>query len=542
MSYLLKVEFKEHSSPVVTELLGERFTDVSGDAQGNNLFLVSGKSEPHLPGLSAILKSVWQGVLVKIDGAEVTIYSDPVGSVPVYYTSISSRNTVYISDSADQIFSILDKIELEMVAFWQSVAFETPLGNRTIIAGVYQLNGGQSLRFASDLDTTIQRYWDWNFRDEVIHNLSFQECIERASELLESSFNSQLKGCDGPYLLPISGGLDSRLVTVLASRNLPKDLVQPVTYAYSSRSQEYQLAKAVCSNLGLKEPIFHELNSTVYKDATEWMPRETGGMVAFFNCHLLDYLRKTDFRGTVLTSAFSDGLCGYESQDVQGESWENSAKVKQWIRFSKDYGLDEDISCTTMEDLEKLSWEWTRSSISSFDEFLYIVERHSKFHLPLINLWQRFSSTATPFISSELFELFFSMRPEFRINKSVEKDVVEYLCPGIADIGSMSSLVLTGRTGSRSKRLFHRSINFLNVLLRGLGYAEHEIPSSRITEQLAKALHTELRADFDAAINEMYSRGALSSFQLSKFSKPSLRFNEKLRSQLSILNAFRIFE
>jgi asparagine synthase len=388
----------------------------------------------------------------------------------------------------------------------------------------------------------VRRYWSWDFCNQEIQCLSFGACVDRATELFDTAFREATRDLTWPYLLPISGGVDSRMVSVLASKNLAPDLIQPVTYAYSSNSQEYQIAKQVCEKLGLNSPELHRLNNDTYKKALDWMPRETGGMVAFFNCHLLDYLRSTGFRGNILTSAFSDGLCGYEAKGGSGASWESSEKVKTWSRFASLYGLDSKIIDETRADFNSLAKEWENSTISSFDEYLYIVERHSKFHLPLVNLWRRHCGTSTPFISNELLELFFSMSTEFRINKQLEQACIKKLNPSVYDVGSISSLILTGRTGPRAERIYHRSINFFNMLLRGIGLASMEVPSSRVTEQLAKALHTDLKPYYKSALQGLHSRGFITKKEMEAFTRPSLRVNERLVSQLTMLNAARVYD
>ncbi len=185
--------------------------------------------------------------------------------------------------------------------------------------------------------------------------------------------------------------------------------------------------------------------------------------------------------------------------------------------------------------------EWTESTITSYTEFLYIIERHVKFHLPLLNLWGRYADVHTPFISNDLVNLFFSMPPKYRINKCLEHAVIERLSPELSALPSMSSLVLSGRTGNKFDRVINRSLNFVNVVLRGIRCAQLELPSPRITEQLGKAMHTELRQALHNGCQQLEEYGLVTSGQKAKLSQPALRVGEKLGIQWAALNSSKVY-
>ncbi|MDA8805030.1 asparagine synthase-related protein, partial [Candidatus Pelagibacter bacterium] len=345
-------------------------------------------------------------------------------------------------------------------------------------------------------------------------------------------------------LLPLSGGYDSRLIAVLAIRHLHKDKIHPVTYCYSKISREYIYANKISKNLSLSGHQFHQLSSQSYLQALDWMVKETGGLVSFYNVHLLDYLRSSYGIEGILSSGFSDALCGFEAHSetkLTYSTWEKSKMVLRWKGFSKEYKISHHIDGETMNDFEILSKEWNESNITSFDEYLYIIERHAKFHLPILNLWRKYSPVINPFISSELIKLFFSMPPKFRFNKILEKGVIQRFSPDVASIKSMSSLVIYGRTGNKVDRLLNRGINFTNMILRSIGFAQLEIPSPRITEQLCKAMHTFLKKGYARSVSQLYDMDIFNSQQAKKMKKISLRVDNKLSYQLHALNCAAVY-
>ena len=76
--------------------------------------------------------------------------------------------------------------------------------------------------------------------------------------------------------------------------------------------------------------------------------------------------------------------------------------------------------------------------------------------------------------------LFFGMPPAYRINKVLEHAVVHRLSPKVADLPSMSSLVLSGRTADPFDHLLFRGLNFLNMLLKISHLGAFEIPVPQI--------------------------------------------------------------
>ena len=258
--------------------------------------------------------------------------------------------------------------------------------------------------------------------------------------------------------------------------------------------------------------------------------------------HLMSYARgeinKIDLEA--YTQNILD-LMRMEAVKMDHDSWRDEAPVKKWHETVKWLGIPGDIDESTRADLEFLAHEWSESTITSYTEYLYIVERHVKFHLPLLDLWRKYADVYTPFVSNDLVHLFFSMPPEYRIDKRLEHSVIKRLSPELAALPSMSSLVLSGRAGGKIDRVVNRAVNFINVLFRGLHCGHLEIPSPRITEQLGKAMHTDLRQELYDGCNRLEEYGLLTGEQKAKLNRPALRVGAKLGVQLAALNSSKVY-
>lgn len=493
----------------------------------------------------------WEGVAIDVccDNGVINVWADPVGLLPVYFSVTNGGGIVAITDDPKYLIeNVLNATEPDVVGFWQALAFETPLRNRTILKNVRQLGGGEKMSISRSGIISISRYWKWDIIDDHYSSLNFEQCIDVACELFDEnmrvSANREIERSERELLLPLSGGSDSRLSAVLATRHLHRDRLQPLTYAYSKVSREVAVAKKISDELAFDRHQFHRLTPQSYLNALHCMPRETGGLISFANTHLLDYLRSSCGLSGIVSSGFSDALCGYEAHSaikLPYGTWKQSEKVQKWQSFAQEFKVPRAVDEETMRDLMALSKAWNESSITTYDEYLYIVERHVKFHLPLLNLWRRHAPVLTPFISSDLIKLFFSMPPNFRIKKVLEHAVIKRLAPGVASIESMSSLVLTGRSGGKFDRLANRGINLANVVLRSIGLGSVEIPSPRITEQLAKALHTTLKRDYVESVSQLAYMGLYDSQQSKRLDKPALRVGDRLGTQLTALNCAAVY-
>lgn len=493
----------------------------------------------------------WEGVAIDVcsDNGVIKVWADPVGLLPVYYSVTNGGGMVVITDDPKYLIeNVLSATEPDVVGFWQALAFETPLRNRTILKNVRQLGGGEKMSISRNGTISISRYWKWDIKDDYYSSLNFEQCVDIACELFDEnmrvSANNEIERSERELLLPLSGGADSRLSAVLAARHLHRDRLQPLTYAYSKTSREVAVAKKISDELAFDGHQFHRLTPQSYLNALHCMPRETGGLISFANTHLLDYLRSSSGLSGIVSSGFSDALCGYETHaaiKLPYDAWEQSEKVQKWRSFAQEFKVPTAVDDETMEDLLTLSKAWYESTITTYDEYLYIVERHVKFHLPLLNLWRCHAPVLTPFLSSDLIKLFFSMPPKFRINKVLEHAVIKRLAPGVASIESMSSLVLTGRSGGKFDRLANRGINLGNVALRLIGLGGVEIPSPRITEQLAKALHTTLKPNYADSVSLLARLGLYDSPQKKRMDKPALRVGDRLGTQLTALNCSAVY-
>jgi hypothetical protein len=156
--------------------------------------------------------------LVIYDGqAEcLSVFSDSYGLFGLFYGR--RGNQVFISSSAfavaNQIQSQADILAVEH--FLRAGRLE---GDKTLWENVKRLLGGRVLHVKSG-QIDVKEYWSPNY-DKSISHLPMDEALERSEFLLSRTF-SRLLHNEGKTWVDLTGGFDSRLVTMFISKlNLP---------------------------------------------------------------------------------------------------------------------------------------------------------------------------------------------------------------------------------------------------------------------------------------------------------------------------------
>jgi asparagine synthase (glutamine-hydrolysing) len=164
----------------------------------------------HLNGMFAF--AIW-------DRRRRTLFAarDRFGIKPFYYT-VDSDGFAFASEIKALIAASVVKPNLHPPALADYLTFQWYLGGKTLFRGVQRLLPGHRLTVDSTGRVRVSKYWDLDFTVDTDHSESYFE--RRLAELIEDAVRIQLRA-DVPVGAHLSGGLDSSLVTCLASHLLP---------------------------------------------------------------------------------------------------------------------------------------------------------------------------------------------------------------------------------------------------------------------------------------------------------------------------------
>lgn len=160
----------------------------------------------HLRGMFAF--AIWDETNHKLFAAR-----DRFGIKPFYYTQQGGR--LFFASEAKALLPFLPDIRTDSSALAEYLTFQYTIGARTLFEGIDTLLPGHMLVVANG-NIVVRRYWDVQYEVDFDHSPRFFEA--RFKELLTDSMNVHLRS-DVPVGGYVSGGLDSSLVALLASRH-----------------------------------------------------------------------------------------------------------------------------------------------------------------------------------------------------------------------------------------------------------------------------------------------------------------------------------
>lgn len=146
-------------------------------------------------------------------GRTLLLARDRFGIKPLFYTV--QDGLLYFASEAKALLPFLPSVSTNSTALAEYLTFQYTLGEETLFEGVKQLLPGHRL-VAGRGEVSVERYWDVKY--EVEHGRPAFHFVNGLRERLNDSMQHHLIGdVDiGSYL---SGGLDSSLVAILASRS-----------------------------------------------------------------------------------------------------------------------------------------------------------------------------------------------------------------------------------------------------------------------------------------------------------------------------------
>lgn len=175
---------------------------------------------------------------------------DRAGKKPLYYVSQPGR--FYFSSELKALRALPIGLSLDGEAVYQYLTFGFVPSPRTIYREAGEVLAGHWMRLDAQKGLTAQPYWQlsWDRKRQV----SFSEAVEEADYLLKDAVRLRLRA-DVPVGCFLSGGIDSGLLTAMASLELNRPL-KTFTVAFSEGPfDETGLARQVADRYGTKHHV-----------------------------------------------------------------------------------------------------------------------------------------------------------------------------------------------------------------------------------------------------------------------------------------------
>ena len=138
---------------------------------------------------------------------------DRFGIKPMYYAIVDG--ILYFASETKALLPVLPSVSTDAGALAEYLTFQYTIGEQTLFKGVKQLLPAHNLVVENGV-VTVERYWDVQFDVDFSHHE--RHFAERTRALVDESVELHLRS-DVEVGAYVSGGIDSSLIGVLASRH-----------------------------------------------------------------------------------------------------------------------------------------------------------------------------------------------------------------------------------------------------------------------------------------------------------------------------------
>ena len=159
------------------------------------------------------LRGMFAFALWDEERSRLVVARDRFGIKPLYYVVVD--DLLVCASEVKALLPFLPAIQTDLDALRDYFTFQFTLAGRTLFEGVHELLPGHLL-VADTSGVRTRRWWEIHYEPDTQADEAQQ--LERVRSLLEDSVTHHLRA-DVPVGAYLSGGLDSSIVTALASRS-----------------------------------------------------------------------------------------------------------------------------------------------------------------------------------------------------------------------------------------------------------------------------------------------------------------------------------
>ena len=201
--------------------------------------------------LEAIIPQLDVGWALAVVGHDGSVFAacDRVRSIPLLYHT--SHDSLILAARIEDILSQLDEQEIDPASVLEFITFGCVTVDRTLVKNIYQMQPGEILKFNSNQNPrlSLKRYFLY-FPTEYSSE-SFSSLQDELEAIFERCFRrlaSQLNG--EPIFIPLSGGLDSRLVAAMLKKVGYENVI---CFSYGRYGNaESKISESVAQSLGYR--------------------------------------------------------------------------------------------------------------------------------------------------------------------------------------------------------------------------------------------------------------------------------------------------
>lgn len=477
----------------------------------------------------------FHGVAIEESEQYIRIYNDPFCSHPVYIGLNGLNGTLVLSTQFVDMYQIGSYLNLDYCGFYELLWMGQMLYDRTIFRNVRQLPAASFCEIdRNTMSYRIETYYDFEIFENKNIN-SQQNAEDMVYQYLRKIF-SKYENMD--VLMALSGGLDSRLSACLLSENTNAKRTKFFTFGYDKHILEYTFAKKVAKKLGLALPIFIKLDQKDYKKAKELAIR-TGCQVGLNHGHTYQCLRRKEFNecDVFVSNYYSDAVMGWDAKKEKKYERIENLELYRMICTNKDKlpkKIAENVVAEALNDLKKIVRRYNiDSNFSCFEEFFYVTERNTKFHLRSAYQCNDIMRTEIPFAEFDLLKMCISIPLKYRWEKKLEKNIIRKNYFQEKDISSRryyersddqeQAYSIREKIYYKCNFLAFKVLSYLNIILALLSNNKVQVVNPYHTENQRIIFERYFKDEFLQSLERLAELGVVNAETYSELKKNKLR-------------------
>ncbi len=204
--------------------------------------------EPALDQIFKKMNGSW--ALIAWNGPDVLIAADLIRSIPVFYTV--KNGAAAISDSSHHLVEQMNLTSHspENISFYLRAL--TCFSGETIVKNLHDVAAGEYVRIFN-LQAVRRRYWHMPPKSEQLQTT--KDPVALVADMFDVVFRRMAQYLDRvkmPIFLPLSGGMDSRLLAWAIRKYKIENKVIAFTYGRDETVEEAVLSRRVAETLGMQ--------------------------------------------------------------------------------------------------------------------------------------------------------------------------------------------------------------------------------------------------------------------------------------------------
>lgn len=445
---------------------------------------------------------------IRIDRRGITINTSWFGEAPLFYFQ---KNGYFVLSSS--FASLLSKLKekqfyelgFDRIGIFESMIFDHPLRARTLFKDIKKIVPGKQIIIDSvtlKISEKTLFVLPFDKGDLPANNL----LLDKAVDILDG-LAIEFTSLKGKVLLPLSGGLDSRLLGCLMTKNSVS--YNAITFGPKESTKPY-IAKIVAKQLDV--PInYLELRNDYYAkygDEVIWL---TGGLSSHMHCHLYSVLSANQ----VTTDNIVHGYMGGEFAGTHQPE------------HARNYSMSEDEAFHRyMAHHVEPAWIWSqlpiedRDEIKSdlseimnenclhnlpchFHEYVHNVDRQFSLIANAFSPIEAFGRVIRPFATKEYAVFFNSLPFESRKNRKLFIEASRLLFPETFKIGTQDQIFDAQSITGKGEKLLSALISRLSYASRVCTKGKFIIRNPKGFERHAELLCSDLKNDLIAAVSDI---------------------------------------